>query len=426
MVDNLVDLRNALSNNSGSDSASGIGGCNMGENTSDPTGAAAADDTYGLVWETYTDEEPMQTATAASSCCAMQNSMLFRSTKHASGVLANMAELREAGIMCDIELVCAAASLPAPLIDGNNEMSTGVNNDLQIATATAVDPETVIRAHKLVLSAASPYFRAMFCGGFREQHQGCAQLRIDPAQIAPSIMRLIVDFIYTARVLITEANVEQLLCAAKMLQLDDVVNAACVFLNKNMDANNCICIAEFARTYGCVRLRNQAHRFMMANFSDILDSEEFLKLTQQQLCQLLKCDELGVRCESIVFKAVVEWVKYDPEHRRTHLDHLFRCVRFHFLPPKFLKDQIATCEIFKLKDTGQSKQYLQEVCDDLIAHRPCPMSTTPRKPAFSLFVVGGYQRQSINLVECLKMCPTPSWHKCADMSIPRSGMTCVS
>lgn len=165
---------------------------------------------------------------------------------------------------------------------------------------------------------------------------------------------------------------------------------------------------------------------MTEHFCDIINSEEFLSLNEKQLCSLLSKDELSVRCESVVFKAVVDWVKHDPEKRRKHLDHLFQCVRFHFLPPKFLKDQMKHNEIFKLKETDKSRQYLQQVCDELIAHKPCT-TATPRKPAltFALFVIGGYQRQSINLVECCKK-STMSWEKCAEMRVPRSGVCCVS
>jgi hypothetical protein len=47
-----------------------------------------------------------------------------------------------------------------------------------------------IKAHKLVLASASPYFRAMFAGGFKE-NIACEEVRIDP-QITMSLMKAIV------------------------------------------------------------------------------------------------------------------------------------------------------------------------------------------------------------------------------------------
>ena len=168
-------------------------------------------------------------------------------------------------------------------------------------------------------------------------------------------------------------------------------------------------------------LFRQAQKYMTEHFCEIIDSDEFLHLNEHQMCKLLRRDDLSVRCESIVFKAVIDWVRFDPERRRIHLDRLFQCVRFHFLPPVFIKEQLKNKEI-----TDSNRQYLQDICNELIEHKPCP-NITPRKPAlaFALFVIGGYQRQSINVVECLKK-STLTWERCADMRIPRSGIACVS
>lgn len=140
---------------------------------------------------------------------------------------------------------------------------------------------------------------------------------------------------------------------------------------------------------------------------------------------MLSKDDLSVHCESIVFKAVVAWVKHDPERRRPHLDKLFQCVRFQLLPPRFLTDQMKNNELLKVQEADKSRAHLQKICDDLIAHKPC--TAKPRVPAlnFSLFVIGGYQRQSISLVECFKK-STKTWEQCAEMRVPRSGVACVS
>lgn len=184
-------------------------------------------------------------------------------------------------------------------------------------------------------------------------------------------------------------------------------------------------IEEFAKSYGCVHLARQAQQFMHDHFVEMMNSEEFLNLDQHQLCTLLRRDELKVRCESIVFKAVVDWVKFKPEERRSHLDQLFNCVRFYTLPPKFLKEQLNNNDILRCKDADKSKQFMQQVCDELISHKPCPIA--PRRPNvnFALFVIGGYQKQSTNLVESLRP-STGTWERVSEMRVPRSGVSCVS
>jgi hypothetical protein len=140
---------------------------------------------------------------------------------------------------------------------------------------------------------------------------------------------------------------------------------------------------------------------MKNHFCEVINSEEFLHLNETQLVQLLKTDELSVRCESFVFKSVLDWVRFDPEKRRKSLDFLITCVRVHLLPPKFLKDQMKNCEIFQLQESDKTRQHLQSIYDRLISHLPCDKAG-PRSSSIAMYVFGGYQRQSLNIVECYK------------------------
>ena len=165
--------------------------------------------------------------------------------------------------------------------------------------------------------------------------------------------------------------------------------------------------------------------YLKEHFIEVTQSEEFLNLNKNQLCKIISDDELGVPCETIVFKAVCNWVKYEPESRRADLDNIFRFVRFHCLPPKFIRAQMND-EIFK--DTEEQKKFMQKVIRDLEEHNEICKAVQKRKPAmgFCLYVIGGYQRQSsINLVEYYNK-NTSKWEKCAELSTPRSGVTCVS
>jgi kelch-like protein 19 len=73
-----------------------------------------------------------------------------------------------------------------------------------------------------------------------------------------------------------------------------------------------------------------------------------------------------------------------------------------------------------------SKRHLQKVFDELTSHKPFICPQAPRTLALgAVFVLGGYQRQSLSVVECFKK-STNSWERCADMSIPRSGVVCVT
>ncbi len=108
-----------------------------------------------------------------------------------------------------------------------------------------------LKAHKVILCAASPYFRGLFSGSFIE-NDSCTELYFDT--IPFETLKQIIEFFYSTEIRINESNVQALLPAAQLLQCDDIVNACCLFLFYNMNSSNCIGIKEFASLYGCVDL----------------------------------------------------------------------------------------------------------------------------------------------------------------------------
>ncbi len=66
-----------------------------------------------------------------------------------------------------------------------------------------------------------------------------------------------VDYIYSAEVDVTENNVQMLLTAANLLQLDDVRDGCCDFLQSQLHPTNCLGIKTFADIHGCADLRAQ-------------------------------------------------------------------------------------------------------------------------------------------------------------------------
>ncbi len=148
-------------------------------------------------------------------------SLRFTATKHMTSFLANLDEFKQSGKFCDVLL------------------------------RTREEPYKFIKTHKIVLASSTPYFKAMLAGGFRENND-CETITID--NLNYSTLETLIDFIYTSRIVIRETNVQNLLPAAILLQIEDVVNACCIYLSQNMDSNNCIGIEQFAREYGCIHL----------------------------------------------------------------------------------------------------------------------------------------------------------------------------
>ncbi|KAG7257843.1 hypothetical protein CRUP_024993 [Coryphaenoides rupestris] len=172
-----------------------------------------------------------------------------------------------------------------------------------------------IYAHRVILSACSPYFRAMFTGELAESRQTEVVIR----DIDERAMELLIDFAYTSQVTVEEGNVQTLLPAACLLQLAEIQEACCEFLKRQLDPSNCLGIRAFADTHSCRELLRIADKFTQHNFQEVMESEEFMLLPANQLIDIISSDELNVRSEEQVFNAVMAWVKYSIQERRPQL-----------------------------------------------------------------------------------------------------------
>lgn len=67
-----------------------------------------------------------------------------------------------------------------------------------------------------------------------------------------------------------EETVENILSAARLLQLNAVVNACCDFLQQQLHPSNCLGIAMFAEHQSCLSLKMQASEYTRQNFMEVL------------------------------------------------------------------------------------------------------------------------------------------------------------
>lgn len=91
------------------------------------------------------------------------------------------------------------------------------SNHILTDVVLEVDKE-IYHCHKLVLSAASPYFKAMFTGGLKESEMSRVRLQ----GVCPAAMSRIILFMYSGQVRVTEVDVCQLLAAATMFQVSSL------------------------------------------------------------------------------------------------------------------------------------------------------------------------------------------------------------
>ena len=77
--------------------------------------------------------------------------------------------------------------------------------------------------HRIILAACSDYFEAMFTSGMSESAN--EQKKIEIKGLSADTMDILLDFIYTEKVKVSVENVQALLPAACLLQLNGKLSA---------------------------------------------------------------------------------------------------------------------------------------------------------------------------------------------------------
>ncbi|XP_067582073.1 actin-binding protein IPP isoform X5 [Pseudorca crassidens] len=235
----------------------------------------------------------------ANEGCAKAGDSPFSSDKHAQLILAQINKMRNGQHFCDVQL--------------------------------QVGKET-FKVHRLVLAASSPYFAALFAGGMKESSKDVVQI----LGIEAGIFQILLDFIYTGIVNIGVNNVQELIVAADMLQLTEVVNLCCEFLKGQIDPLNCIGIFQFSEQIACHDLLEFTENYIHVHFLEVHSGEEFLALTKDQLIRILRSEELSIEDEYQVFLAAMQWILKDLGKRRKHVVEVLDPIRFPLLPPQRL------------------------------------------------------------------------------------------
>lgn len=192
--------------------------------------------------------------------------------------------------------------------------------------------------HRVILSAFSPYFRVMFTCGLRECSNREIFLRDTPADS----LALLLNYMYTSDLPLTNDNVQGISIAAFLLQMDEVFAHCRQHMTENMDASNCLGVYFFARDLGAEELADHAQRFLRQHFVQVCQNEEVLELEAHQLGKLLSSDDLNVTREETILDVVLRWVKHnslmDGEVRARHLPELLKKVRLPLVNPDYLRE----------------------------------------------------------------------------------------
>ncbi|XP_043945581.1 kelch-like protein 20 isoform X1 [Protopterus annectens] len=270
---------------------------------------------------------------------------LFVESKHSCKVLEGLNSLRLNNAFCDVILCCGGQEFPC---------------------------------HRIVLASFSSYFRAMFSTDLVESKQD----RVAINGVESQMIGMLVNFAYTAQVVITKANVQALLAAANLLDIMAVREACCKFMERQMDEMNCLGIHCFAEAHSCVELQEKSMQYILQNFTVVCNQEEFLSLCVDKLTEIISSDDLNVPKEETVFEAVLLWLEREKQ-RQQNFEKVLEHVRLPLISPYYIHDTIEShsaikesLECHRLISEAKDYLLLQDRRSELFGSRTRPRRST--------------------------------------------------
>ncbi|XP_074910690.1 kelch-like protein 4 [Buteo buteo] len=310
-----------------------------------------------MITEENSDESAERLSTTSSSLFGMNTNgsdEYFQSTNHAEQTFRKMENYLQQKQLCDVLLIVGDQKIPA---------------------------------HRLVLSAVSDYFAAMFTNDVREAKQE----EIKMEGVDPDALKALVRYAYTGVLELKEDTIESLLAAACLLQLSQVIEVCCNFLMKQLHPSNCLGIRSFGDAQGCTELLKVAHTYTMEHFTEVIKNQEFLLLPANEIAKLLSSDDINVPDEEAIFQALMMWVRHDLQNRQRDLGMLLSYIRLPLLPPQLLAD-LENSPMFA-DDLECQKLLMEAMKYHLLPERRSMMQSPRTKPRKStvgaLYAVGG-------------------------------------
>uniref|UniRef100_H2XXQ3 BTB domain-containing protein n=3 Tax=Ciona intestinalis TaxID=7719 RepID=H2XXQ3_CIOIN len=216
------------------------------------------------------------------------------------------------------------------------DMLVKQRNNREYCDVTLVAEGQKFPAHRAILAASSKYFHTMFSSQMKEKFE--KEIRIK--EVTKVAMKQVIAFIYTNKVLLSEENIDEVLHAASLMQVQDLLALVIQYLSDEISPMNCLHYRQLGILYSLNDLISECDRCIWENFDEVSAQEKFLDIDEVEIEKLISSDELVVESEEVVYECLVGWVKHDLETRKQYFPTLFKHLRLQYVEIDYLSKYI--------------------------------------------------------------------------------------
>ncbi|XP_069020698.1 kelch-like protein 40a [Embiotoca jacksoni] len=223
--------------------------------------------------------------------------------------------------------------------------------------------------HRLVLAASSPFFKAMFLSDLKESKKREIVLK----DVEPGVMGMILRYLYTSEINLTEQNVQDIFMVANMYQIPSIFSVCVSYLQEKLVLGNCLAIFRLGLLLDCPRLALAAREFICERYQVVVRDPDFLQLSPSELAIIITSDALNVEREELVFESLMDWIRQDETNRVKDLPELLHCIRFRLIPLEYFKEKVERHQYLRF-----SQEIKKEL--DLVKDAHSGRLPKPKKP----------------------------------------------
>ncbi len=243
------------------------------------------------------------------------------------------------------------------LLDGATSLEQLWQRGALCDVTLSTDDGGTLPCHRLMLAAASPFFRALFAGDSTWSDTASAELPLH--DVDADTLRTLVTALYTRRLEAPPRHIPALLAGATQLAFTALANACAAELRARLCSLSALATASLASLHGQAALEAEAESFAAGHFSEVLsvDPGGVRALPVDRLDRLLGSERLDVADETAALDALLDWAAAQSwesclerapsaAERKAALPRLLRRIRLCLVPPSALAqraDKHAAC-----------------------------------------------------------------------------------
>lgn len=181
-----------------------------------------------------------------------------------------------------------------------------------------------IATHRVVVSAASEYFEAMFTTSMKEKDMKEVPL----GAVSGTILKSLIEYCYTGEFHIDSENVIDALEAARMFRFDNLFASCAKYLKNTLSNESCFKVWNTAILYDLYELATVSLNYICENFWLLIGTEVFCRITAAELMAIFDCNAIAVESEDDLFKSIIKWIEFDVDNRREEFEGLVATIRW--------------------------------------------------------------------------------------------------